>query len=190
MTFPEAIQLIAFQLVWNSQKKKFHELDGEYQLRRIFRWYSKAFSTPLHVVEELPLHDVIQSYWEEHYEGLNENELEQERSALTEDPDMLAVRQKKEDEDDFETHLMLREEARRRQEESKKNAVRKLEDAAAALKGLSGRSIHRDKEPELVMTEPIRREGREEVHISFVDDLDLDADPMTFGLLEPPPKRR
>jgi hypothetical protein len=50
------------------------DASSQYSLRRVMRWYSKAFHTPLHVVEELPLHDVLMHYYESHYEELNEAE--------------------------------------------------------------------------------------------------------------------
>lgn len=54
----------------------------DYMLRRVFRWYSKTFHTPLHEVENLPLHDVLVHYHEANYEELEEQELEVERDLL------------------------------------------------------------------------------------------------------------
>jgi vacuolar-type H+-ATPase subunit I/STV1 len=77
--------------------------DGDYTLRHIFRWYSKTFSTPLHVVEALPLEDVLQAYFEEHYEGMNEVEREQEVAHLLETEESLRKRQQAEDGMDADT---------------------------------------------------------------------------------------
>ena len=41
-----------------------------YFLRRIFRWYSRQFSTPLHEVSSMPLIDVLREYYEARYEEL------------------------------------------------------------------------------------------------------------------------
>lgn len=55
------------------------------QTRHVLRWYSKTFSTPLHVVEQIiPLEDVWQAFFEEKYEALEPEELEQAvKDALT-----------------------------------------------------------------------------------------------------------
>jgi len=55
------------------------------QTRHVLRWYSKTFSTPLHLVEqEIPLEDVWQAFFEEKYEALEPEELEQAvKDALT-----------------------------------------------------------------------------------------------------------
>lgn len=50
--------------------------DSEYGLRKVFRWYSKTFYTPLHEVDALPLEDVLTAYWEEHFEQMEEQALE------------------------------------------------------------------------------------------------------------------
>lgn len=59
------------------------EGDLDYAMRKIFRWYSKTFHTPLHVVEELPTEYILQHYWESQYEDLDEQKLEQETVILT-----------------------------------------------------------------------------------------------------------
>jgi hypothetical protein len=71
--------------------------DPNYVLRRIFRWYSEKFHTPLHRVEDLPVHDVLQNYYEAQYEAmLDANkfaELDEERRRLMmTDADWLAAR--------------------------------------------------------------------------------------------------
>jgi hypothetical protein len=62
--------------------------DDLYYLRRIFRWYSRNFHTPLHVVGELPLEDVLEAYYEDNYEHLTSDDdptkLTEELQELTE----------------------------------------------------------------------------------------------------------
>jgi len=70
----EAVQLIALRDVWLRHIDKAD--DPDYNRRKIFRWYSSRFSTPLHVVETLPLLDVLRSYWEDCYESLDADDLE------------------------------------------------------------------------------------------------------------------
>lgn len=42
--------------------------DEEYYVRRVFRWYSRNFHTPLHMVPDLPLEEVLEAYYENVYE--------------------------------------------------------------------------------------------------------------------------
>lgn len=58
------LRLLALRAVLKPTK------DPEYNLRRIFRWYSRTFNTPLHVVADLPLDDILQNYYEVTYEDL------------------------------------------------------------------------------------------------------------------------
>ncbi len=58
--------------------------DAEAHYRRIFRWYSKTFATPLHEVAALPLYDVLLAYYEDRYELLDEKEREAVRVVLAE----------------------------------------------------------------------------------------------------------
>jgi hypothetical protein len=74
----------------------------EYVLRYIFRWYSKAFATPLHIVDTLPLDDVLQHYFECSYEGLEPEERLAEIEKLLIDPEKLAKAKKREDTEDAE----------------------------------------------------------------------------------------
>ncbi len=77
-----ALRLLALRDVLafkkNSKNSKIKE-DAEYSVRHIFRWYSKTFYTPLDHVARLPLQDVMRAFWEEKYEALDEDELEEVR---------------------------------------------------------------------------------------------------------------
>lgn len=64
MELSEAQRLLALRAVLHPKS------DPGYQLRKVFRWYSQAFYTPLHEVYELPLADVLEHYFECHYEEL------------------------------------------------------------------------------------------------------------------------
>jgi hypothetical protein len=55
-------------------------------LRRIFRWYSKTFSTPLHIVDDLPLEDILQAYFEDMYENMEAPLLEAEIATMSMSP--------------------------------------------------------------------------------------------------------
>lgn len=56
----------------------------DFYMRRLSRWYSRTFATPLHEVEALPMFIVMRAWAEENYEGMEEEELETERLKLIE----------------------------------------------------------------------------------------------------------
>ena len=39
-------------------------------MRRLFRWYSSTYSTPLHLVDRLPIEDILTAWFEEHFANL------------------------------------------------------------------------------------------------------------------------
>ena len=94
--------------------------DDSFRLRRIYRWYSKTFNTPLHEAEKLPIAYVLQHFYEDHYESLLSadklEELEEERIVLTETEEERKEREKRELEDKFGDE----EFARQAEEEMKK----------------------------------------------------------------------
>jgi hypothetical protein len=51
--------------------------DDDAWLRRIFRFYSKHFATPLHLVPQLPLEDVLRAYFEELFASFDEEDREE-----------------------------------------------------------------------------------------------------------------
>lgn len=88
----DEVKLVAMRDVHNSE--------NYYGIRRILRWYSEKFHTPLHVVErELPLEDVLQHYFEATFEDLDEVQRKSEIESLLETPEQKAERLKAEDAD-------------------------------------------------------------------------------------------
>jgi hypothetical protein len=98
--------------------------DSEYFLRKIIRWYSKTFSTPIEKVEEIPVEEILQAFYEERYEAMSEEQLEEERETLIKDPEELRAEQLLEDQeevDSFETRRIIAAE----EEAQKKAAAQK-----------------------------------------------------------------
>lgn len=75
------------------------EPDGDYFLRRIFRWYSKTFATPLSDVYELPLEDILMHYWESQYEDMEDEERAAAILRLRESDEDRRLREGKEQEE-------------------------------------------------------------------------------------------
>ncbi len=61
--------------------------DDEAWIRRVCRFYSRTFHTPLHLVRELPLEDVLLAYFEELFEGLSEEDREERIEFLLATPE-------------------------------------------------------------------------------------------------------
>jgi hypothetical protein len=70
----EALRLVALRLI--------HKPDREFFLRRVMRWYSKTFHTPLERVEEIPTDDLLRVWYEEQYLAMSPDDLERERVDL------------------------------------------------------------------------------------------------------------
>lgn len=99
-----------------------HHNEDDYYLRHIFRWYSREFHTPLHLVEDLPLVDVLTHFYECQYEELKDEErlqqlYEEEALRLRETKAESAARAVREAEQEVEDMAFLKE----AQEEAKRN---------------------------------------------------------------------
>jgi len=76
MDLAEQIKLIAFSEIRNET--------SESRLRHVYRWYSKTFATPLHLVPSLPFVDILTAFFEEQFENMSTEEMEDERKILIE----------------------------------------------------------------------------------------------------------
>lgn len=189
MDLPEAIQLASLQAVLRHKQRKDNLLDLEYTLRKIFRWYSKTFHTPLHEVDSIPLSDVLAAYWEEHYEELEDKDLEVERIRLIEDEEELKLRQIEEDANEVDVWEIGQEEKSAAEEIGA--AATKLVEAVQHLKdeSFAGFSRSSGDETRLVNSLPGLK-ALPDIKMSFAseDEVDLDAD--TFGLLADPKAKK
>lgn len=80
--------------------------DEEYFTRKLYRWYSKTFFTPLQEVYDLPLESVLRDWYEERFEALEEDERSEELALVLETTDQKTERksveeQEKATEEDF-----------------------------------------------------------------------------------------
>jgi hypothetical protein len=171
----DAIRIRALRAVWKP--------DHDSALRRIFRWYSEKFHTPLHRVQDLPMEEVLMHWYEVHYEQLEPDERHNLAIHLLETPEERRRRESedKKSEDEF---VRLTEQLASRQK-----ADRKLQDRVAEVKSALDKfkqSVDKPLKPaELPKSKPAPVE--EEVSVSFTDEkFDLDED----GFAAPPPKRQ
>lgn len=110
----KALQLNALNSVLNP--------DYDYHHRQLQRWYSKEFYTPLHIVEELPIEDIVTTFYECRYQELKdddeEGKLAEEIQQLIETDEERFRREMKEqsdsnDDDEFYKKV-LEEEAKKK----------------------------------------------------------------------------
>lgn len=93
MNYWDSFRYIALKNVLNP--------DTDFYLRRLMRWYSKTFHTPLHIVEEeIPIEHVLLAYFEEKYESLEPDDIEDLKLELLETPEEKAEKLALADEED------------------------------------------------------------------------------------------
>lgn len=83
-----------------------------YYFRRVARWYSKTFHTPLYMTYKLPIEHILQEFYEERYENMEEEDRNAEVSDLVETDEQKRERLLIEDADkadDFEFIKMSEE---------------------------------------------------------------------------------
>ncbi len=107
--------------------------DNAFLIRHIFRWYSKTFSTPLHMVDDLPFEEVLQAYYESEFEGMSEEDrLEVAERLLQTDEDRLRASREKDaaEADDFDAEQQMAAHERRKKNKKKKPGT--IEDARSS----------------------------------------------------------
>lgn len=156
--------------------------DRDYHLRYIFRWYSKTFFTPLHEVHALPVVDVLTAYFEERFEGFNEEELNQEKIRLIE-----TEQERKEREAREAADRALEEEFVKQTEMAEQQRLESLKKPVAPL--VEGARLAADKITEHQGSAGvIAQTGDTEplIKIDFVDEKTFSEELEGFGNMTPP----
>jgi hypothetical protein len=97
---------------------------SEYELRKIFRWFSTTFRTPLADVYDLPLDFVLEHFYETKYEDMDADQRDEERKLLSESEEDRRQRELIEDRTDYDNRqfeLEAEEIAKKQEEEAKKS---------------------------------------------------------------------
>jgi hypothetical protein len=108
----------------------------DYQERRVVRWYSRTFHTPVAAVEQIPLEDVLLAYYECGYEDMDPDEREKARVRLLESEE---ERRRRVDEEecqamsDLEFERQTREAARAQAASGRKTELKPALEERAAL---------------------------------------------------------
>jgi hypothetical protein len=160
----------------------------DYHIRRIFRWYSKTFNTPIAAVEELPFEDVLLAYYEDHFENLSESRITEEVEET-----LLTDKQRREREieeevskgisdDEFLEQAKLAEIERRKKAEERKaqegkaeQIIEKLESLGTAIKKLDLATVAKPEIPREIKILPMP-------DLSSLDDLPAEEPGTAFGM--------
>jgi hypothetical protein len=156
----------------------------DYIIRKVLRWYSKTFFTPLAQVEDLPLEDVFQAFYEEKYAEMSEEEVEAERQELlTSDQDRYEqiLAEEAEEAEMFETGKLMAAQMR-----AKKALV------ATPQKGNIADIRHQVPGPIRSMEAPeselpsVPRELPPGISMTFVSESDFEQELETLGAMSQP----
>lgn len=181
MDFFKAVRLIAL--------KQVQDPDRDYLVRKVHRWYSKTFSTPLAEVYDLPLEDVFQAYFEERYEDMSEEDRDTERLELLETEAQRIARLRREDEDEADADAYARIVAEEEKAAAEAKAKKKTEQPMLGevpdrpTLGV-GSSISRES---VLPTVP--KELPPNITMQFVDPDEFENEIEGFGAMAPPPKQ-
>lgn len=179
MNTVDALRLIAMRAVTGG--------DSDYNIRYILRWYSKTFHTPLTTVEDLPLEDVLQTYFECRYEEMNEAERQQELERLLLSEEELARRRRQEDAEEAELaqFAKLTEDQVQKKAEVGNKTKEAMAKVATGLQKLS-EAVTETEKIEVKDPEPVLK-AQPDIHMTFIEDVDFDD--VLEGSFGPPPKK-
>ncbi len=153
----DALQLLALKSVLKP--------DEEYNLRYIFRWYSKTFATPLHVLPNLDLDEILTHFFEERYEAMSPEERDIEKARLLETPDERWQRQRAEDAEDMAEAELLK-----LSQEQNAKKLKEKQDMQAPVEALGLGTLPETEHQRVNVPEKLPPD----VKIQFVDDGEME----------------
>jgi succinate dehydrogenase flavin-adding protein (antitoxin of CptAB toxin-antitoxin module) len=182
MEYFRALRLAAMQAVV--------EPDLDAQLRHIFRWYSKTFATPLDEVYDLPQEDILEAFYEEEYEGLNEDERQKEISELLETPEERLERLIAKDVERYEAYHFAKFSLEEEKKADAAREARRLADLKAVKEGKKSLlQFTKGKEaPETELPRGAPKQEEADIKMKFVSADDFEAELQGLGGLVGPKK--
>jgi hypothetical protein len=161
------------------------EPDRAATIRSILRWYSKTFHTALHVVEDLPLEDVLTAYYESTYEDLEDEQRAKEIAELLETDEERVARLRRQDEERAEAFDFARF---TEEEERKKEAKKRMAD----LNPKENQRFVKKEAPETSLPKPMKttplkdvKELPPDIEMKFVSDEAFEQELEGFGSMVP-----
>ena len=176
------IELVVLRDVYLHRRKQYEKVSPDFDLRRVFREYSKLFHTPLHLVQSLPIDDVMEAYLTEVFESYKDEELAIEVAKIVRTPEDLERAQRQEDEGEVWAHKASKDEIRAQA------AVRKLEDVVKTFKRATAGALKKGGETELVNGPTKKIQEGIRMIFSAPDEEDEDEGLGIMSLPKKPPK--
>lgn len=172
----KAVQLTALNNVLKFKYGK--SAPDEYYIRRIFAFYSKNFYTPLYKVYELPLHHVLEAYFENIYEGMDDEDLNEIRLELLKTEEQLLAEKSAEQEAEIDTETLLGDLTQEAEAISKK--IESMQKNGGTIPLLSNKG-------DVPLANPLlERTILPEIKINFLKPSELEKDNNSLGLLDEP----
>jgi hypothetical protein len=182
MDFYKTIKILCLGSVLNP--------DEEYELRRIFRFYSAKFNTPLHLVPELPLEEILTAYFESEFEGMAEDKISSLAFELTETREEKSRKSLEEERravEDYEFLKRIEIEGKKGKDPLSKAADNLIE--ATKVLSESIKAFKPSKEAELPK-DVDQNTLPPDVSISFTDDLDAEIEQREWSIFDDSVKRK
>src|ERR1700690_144096 len=173
----DAIQLISLSNLYNLKNDK--PTSHEYDINRICRYYAKKFNTPLHVVRnELPLHDVLTAYFDDLFEGMDDDVLEDTRLDLLKSQEERNKDKDAKDLEEVDIFDIMKETALEAEALSKKMG----EMVKAGMKPLVSNK------GDVPLENPLLPKAMQDIKIKFLTEQEMQANlnKDSLGLLEDP----
>lgn len=151
--------------------------DGEYHGRYVRRWYSRTFHTPLHIVEDLPMLDLFEHFYECQYEEMDPEKRKNALDIILETEEQRKHRMLEEDASDAgaqELLEMAKQENKKLELEASKKPAPLPEIPAMRESELPNRPIHAAVPPDIKLT--------------FIEEQSLLEEIEGLGSMIPPPK--
>ena len=176
MDFYQAVRLRALAAVLHP--------DRDYLIRRTIRWFSKTFHTPVAVVEELPLEEIVSTYYEEQYAQMTPEQQQQEREDLLlsdEDRQAQVLAEEAEEAEMYEMSRLVVAEEEAKKRGKKPGGLGDVKTPAIPL--------IKPELPESDLPKPkLLAQLPEGISMTFVDEKEFEKEVDGFGLMTPPGK--
>jgi hypothetical protein len=162
--------------------------DSSYLIRKIIRWYSKTFHMPLAQVEDIPIEDLLQAYWEERYEGMSEDQLAAEREELLTSPEARYERILAEEAEEAEMFEMGKIVAAEEAAKKRAQVSKPSDQPLTPLQHQTPQPIRELPEADLPVTK-LPKEMPPGITMTFVDDATFEAELEGYGTMAQPERK-
>lgn len=160
-----------------------------YHYRRLCRWYSMKFNTPLPQVMELPEEEVLQTFFETQFEDMSKAARRKLALEMTETDEEAKERQKKEAESSDDAFLKRQEKQAAKEAKAQlKKLQKEAKEAAEKLAAMADKEMVAAPKKAKPKKEAAKPPPPPDISMSFDDNGNLLGDEECIPL--PPPRKR